>query len=185
MNKKQLDKYSKLLIKIGVNLQKGEMLVISAPILAQDLVRSAVKQAYKCGASNVDVLWSDDEILKLGYRYRSKKNLADVPEWITMQREHYIDKKVCYLAISASDPEVFKGINSEKLAISRRANGKALKKFREHTSSNKIRWAIASYPNKAWAKKMFPDMPSNLGVKRLWEYISKTVRLDTEDPILA
>ncbi len=185
MNKKQLDKYSELLIKIGVNLQKGEMLVISAPILAQDLVRSAVKQAYKCGASNVDVLWSDDEILKLGYRYRSKKNLADVPEWITMQREHYIDKKVCYLAISASDPEVFKGINSEKLAISRRANGKALKKFREHTSSNKIRWAIASYPNKAWAKKMFPDMPSNLGVKRLWEYISKTVRLDTEDPILA
>ena len=185
MNKRQLDKYAELLIKIGVNLQKGETLVISAPVLALDLVRSAVKQAYKCGAADVNVLWTDDEIAKLGYKYRSKKSLAEVPEWVIMQREHFIDKKVCYLAISASDPEVFKGINPEKLAISRRASNKALKKFREYTSSNKIRWAVASYPSKAWAKKMFPNLPSNLAIKKLWDYIAKTVRLDCENPIQA
>ncbi len=185
MDKKLLNKYAELLIKIGVNLQKGEMLVISAPILASDLVKSAVKQAYKSGASQVQVLWNDDEISKMGYRYRSKKSLAEVPDWVVAQREYFIEKRVCYLAISASDPEAFKGISQEKLAISRRANGKALKRFREYTSSNKIRWAIASYPNKAWAKKMFPDLPSNLAVKRLWEYIAKSVRLDEENPIEA
>ena len=183
MNKKQLDKYAELLIKIGVNLQKGEMLVISSPIIAADLVRCAVKQAYKCGASNVNVMWTDDEVAKMGYRYRNKKSLAEVPEWVVAQREYFIEKKICYLGISASDPEAFKGINPEKMAIARRANGKALKKFHDYTSSNKIRWALAAYPNKSWAKKMFPDMPSNLGVKKLWDYIAKTVRLDVDDTI--
>ena len=185
MNKRQLDKYAELLIKIGINLQKGEHLVISSPILASDLVKCAVKQAYKCGASNVTVLWNDDEIAKLGYKYRSKKSLAEIPEWAIMQREYFIDKKICYLGISASDPEAFKGIKPEKLAISRRASGLAFKKFHDYTSSNKIRWALGAYPNKAWAKKMFPDLPSNLAIKKLWDYIAKTVRLDEDDPIKA
>ena len=125
MNNTQLNKYAELLIKVGVNLQKGEMLVISSPIGAIDLVRKVVKTAYKYGASNVDVLWNDSEILKAGYKYRTVESLAEVPEWVVAQREHYIDKKVCYLAISSSDPEAFKGVNPDKMAISRRASGKA------------------------------------------------------------
>ena len=185
MNKKDLEKYAKLLVEIGVNLQKGEMLVVSAPVSTAELVRAIVKHAYKCGASNVNVLWSDDEITRLGYKYRTKKSLAEVPDWLVMQREHFIDKKVCYIGISSSDPEALKGIKPEKLAISRRASGKALKKFHDYTSSNKIRWALGAYPNRAWAKKMFPELPSNVGEKKLWEYIKTSVRLDTEDPVLA
>lgn len=185
MNNTQLIKYAELLIKVGVNLQKGEMLVVSAPVGAVDLVRKVVKTAYKCGASSVDVLWNDSEISKVGFKYRSKKSLAEVPDWVVAQREHYIDKKICYLAISSSDPEAFKGVNPEKMAISRRASGKALKKFHDYTSSNKIRWAIGAYPNRAWAKKMFPDLKSNVAEKKLWDYIAKSVRLDCEDPILA
>lgn len=185
MTKRELEKYAELLIKVGVNLQKGEMLVISAPVISADLVRATVKQAYKYGASNVNVLWNDDEIAKMGYKYRTKKSLAEVPEWVVAQREHFIDKKVAYIGISSSDPEALKGIKPEKLAISRRASSKALKKFHDYTSSNKIRWALGAYPNRAWAKKMFPDLPSNVGVKKLWEYIKKSVRLDQENPLKA
>ena len=185
MNKRDLEKYAELLIKTGVNLQKGEMLVISAPVLAADLVRATVKQAYKIGACNVNVLWNDDAISKMGYKYRSKKQLAEVPDWIVAQREYFIDKKIAYLVIISDDPENLKGIKPEKIAIARRATGKALKKFREYTSSNKIRWSIGAYPNKAWAKKMFPELPSNIGLIKLWDYIKKTVRLDEENPVLA
>ena len=185
MNKRDLEKYAELLIKTGVNLQKGEMLVISAPVLAADLVRATVKQAYKIGACNVNVLWNDDAISKMGYKYRSKKQLAEVPDWIVAQREYFIDKMIDYLVIISDDPENLKGIKPEKIAIARRATGKALKKFREYTSSNKIRWSIGAYPNKAWAKKMFPELPSNIGLIKLWDYIKKTVRLDEENPVLA
>ncbi len=184
MTKKQLNLYAELLVKIGVNLQKSEMLVISAPISAVDLVKATVKCAYKHGAENVNVLWNDDEISKLGYKYRSKKSLAEVPKWIVEQREYFIDKKIVYLGISSNDPEALKGINPEKLAISRRASGKALKKFHDYTSSNKIRWALGAYPNKAWAKKMFPNLSPKQAMDKLWEYIMKSVRLDTENPVL-
>ena len=183
MTKKQLNSYAELLVKIGVNLQKGEMLVISAPISTADLVKCAVKCAYKVGASNVQVLWNDDEITKLGYKYRSKKSLAEVPNWVVEQREYFIDKKIAYLGISSSDPEALKGINPEKLAISRRSSGKALKKFHDYTSSNKIRWALGAYPNVAWAKKMFPELSKKQAMDKLWEYIMKTVRLDCENPV--
>jgi len=183
MLKTDIKKYAELMIKTGVNLQKGQMLVISAPVIALDLVRETVKQAYKCGASNVNVLWNDEIVSKYGYKYRTKKQLSEVPDWIVQQREHYIEKQIAYLVIISDDPENLKGINPDKIATARRANGKALKKFREYTSSNKIRWSIAAYPNKVWAKKMFPNLPSNLAEKKQWEYIKKTVRLDCDDPI--
>lgn len=183
MVKSDIKKYAELLIKTGVNLQKGEMLVISAPVNAVELVRETTKQAYKNGASNVNVLWNDEVVTKMGYKYRTKKQLAEVPDWIVQQREYFIDKKIAYLVIISDDPENLKGINPEKIAISRRATGKALKKFREYTGSNKIRWSIAAYPNKSWAKKMFPQLPANLALKKQWEYIAKTVRLDYDNPI--
>ncbi|MBE5742993.1 MAG: aminopeptidase [Clostridiales bacterium] len=183
MVKSDLKKYAELLIKTGVNLQKGEMLVITAPINAVELVRETTKFAYKMGASNVNVLWNDEVVTKYGYKYRSKKQLSEVPEWIVAQREYFIEKKIAYLVIISDDPENLKGINPEKIATARRASGKALKKFREYTGSNKIRWSIGAYPNKAWAKKMFPNLPSNLAVKKQWEYIAKTVRLDYDNPV--
>ncbi len=185
MNKKTLTAYAELLVKKGVNLQKGEMLVISAPVNSSDLVVEAVKAAYKAGARNVEVKWSDERITKLGLKYRSKKQLAIVPRWMVDQSEYYIENKVAYLVIISDDPEAFKSINPEKTAILRRATGKALKNFRDHTGSNKIRWPLAAYPNKKWAKKMFPDLSSDKAVRKLWEYVGKTVRLDREDPVAA
>ncbi|HBF86061.1 MAG TPA: aminopeptidase, partial [Clostridiales bacterium] len=185
MNKKTLTAYAELLVKKGVNLQKGEMLVISAPVNSSDLVVEAVKAAYKAGARNVEVKWSDERITKLGLKYRSKKQLAIVPRWMVDQSEYYIENKVAYLVIISDDPEAFKSINPEKTAILRRATGKALKNFRDHTGSNKKRWSLAAYPNKKWAKKMFPDLSSDKAVRKLWEYVGKTVRLDREDPVAA
>ena len=185
MNNTQLNKYAELLVKVGVNLQKGERLVVSSPVSAADLTRKVVKVAYKYGASCVEVLWNDNEISKQGYKHRSKKSLAEVPEWVADQWKYYIDEKICYLKISSSDPEAFKGVNPEKMAISRRASGRAMRCFHDYTSSNKIRWAIGAYPNRAWAKKMFPDLKANIAEKKLWDYIVKSVRLDCEDPILA
>ena len=185
MDNKTLDKYARLAIKIGVNLQKGEMLVVNAPVSAQKFVEKVVKQAYREGARNVEVQWTDETIGKLNYKYRSKKELANVPEWVRVRSDYYIDEKIAYLNIFSEDPEGLKGVNLEKVAIARRARGKALQRFRDYTGSNKLRWCILAYPNKAWAKKMFPTLSVSAAIEKQWQYIAKTVRLDTEDPIAA
>lgn len=185
MDNKSLLKYAELAIKVGVNLRKGEMLVVNAPVSAQKFVEIVVKQAYKAGARNVEVQWTDEIVSRLNYKYRSKKELSKVPEWVKVRSDSYIDEKIAYLNVFSEDPECLKGINPEKVAVFRRARGKALEKFRDYTGSNKLRWCIIAYPNKAWAKKMFPLLNANEALKKQWEYIKKTVRLDYDNPIEA
>lgn len=179
MTKKIINDYAELLVKVGVNLQKKEKLVVSAPVLAADLVRAIVKSAYKHGAREVEVLWNDQEVLKLGLKYRTEKNLSVVPDWAKAQRDAFIDEKICYIAISSDDPEAMKNISPKKLSASRRAKRKAFQKFSEYTSSNKIRWVLGAYPNKAWAKKVYPDDTPAVALKKLWQAIVSCVRLDT------
>ena len=185
MKAKVLSTYADLIIKTGVNLQKGEMLVINAPIDSRELVEKVVKSAYRAGARNVEVQWLDDKIAKLNYKCRSKKELTKIPEWVVKQKDYYIDEKIAYLRILADNPESLKGVNPQKVAAARRASGKALAKFRDYTGSNKLRWCIAAYPQKEWAKKMFPELTPSAAVKKQWEYIAETMRLNCDDPIKA
>ena len=185
MKKKEIAAYAELLVKKGVNLQKGEMLVISSPVEAAELAVAAVKAAYKAGARNVEVKWMNEEVTRLSLKHRSKKQLAVVPDWMVAQSEYYIENKIAYLGIICDDPEAFAGIDPSKTAILRRATGTALKNFREHTASNRLRWTIAAYPNEKWAKKVFPELSRKQATAKLWDYIAKTVRLDTEDPVRA
>ena len=185
MTKKIITNYADLLIKVGVNLQKKEKLVISAPVIAADLVREIANKAYKNGAREVEVLWNDESLLRLDYKYRSMKSLAAVPEWGKLQRDGFIEDRVCYIVIASHDPEALKKVKTEKIATARRAKNLAFAKFRDYTSSNKIRWTIAAYPNKAWAKKVFPQDSSSAAMKKLWNAIIASVRLDADSPMKA
>ncbi len=185
MNKTDLKKYADLLVRVGVNLQKGQPLVVSAPIEAADLAREIVKSAYKNQASDVLVLWGDDETAKYDYKYRTIESLSKVPSWQKEQREDFIERKAAYIAVASDDPEVFKGCDTKKIAAARRARNVAFAKFRDYTASNKIRWTIAAYPNKKWAKKVFPNDSVGVAYDKLWKSIKATARLDRKNPIAA
>lgn len=179
MTKKIINDYAELLVRVGVNLQKKEKLVVSAPVLAADLVRAVVKSAYKNGAREVEVMWNDREISKLGLKYRTEKSLSVIPDWAKAQREAFIEEKICYISIISDDPEAMKNISPKKLSVSRRARNKAFLKFFEYTSSNKIRWTLGVYPNKSWAKKVYPEDVPSVALKKLWQSVISCVRLDT------
>lgn len=178
MNTNTIKNYAELLVRVGVNLQKGEKLVVSAPVIAADLTRAIVKCAYKNGAREVEVLWKDQEIEKLGLKNRTVKSLSVVPDWAKAQRESYIEEKICYIVIVSDNPDAMKSVSSKKISAAGKARRKAFQKFSDYTSSNKIRWTLAAYPNKAWAKKVYPDCSTSVALKKLWEAIISCVRLD-------
>ena len=68
-NKRNLQKYAELAIKVGVNIQPNQTLLIRTPIECADFVRYAVKCAYENGARNVYVEWSDEECSLARYLY--------------------------------------------------------------------------------------------------------------------
>ncbi len=185
MNKTILKNYAELIVKKGLNLQKGEPLYINAPIHTAELVEIVTEKAYKCGAKKVTVFWSNEKIAKLKYKHESVKQLEEVPDWVARSRNVIVEEGGVYLGILSENPMAFAGVNPTKIAKARRAMGKAIRPMRDATGSNRIRWCLVAYPEKNWAKKMFPDFPQNKALAKQWEYILKTMRLDQEDPFAA
>ncbi len=180
---KKLAKYAELVIKQGVNLQKNEPAVISAPIEAADFVREIVKQAYENGASNVTVMWRDDQVGKLRYTYESEEQLTNIPQWQIDSRNHIVDTHAVYINVISEHPDLLKDIEPNKIALTARATNKAMHRFRESTGCNNTRWVIVAYPNVDWAKKMFPELSDKAALEKMWKYLHKTMRLDKADSL--
>ncbi len=180
---KILERYSDLIIKIGVNLQKGQGLEISCPVEKSDFAVALSKAGYKAGASIVRVRWQNQEIDKLSYKYADIDALTDIPKWLVDSKNYLVEKNFCYVAVSADDPEAFKSVPSEKLFAVSKAKAKALKKFSDNMMANAIRWCVVSVPTSKWAKKVFPNEKSP--IKALSDQIELCMRLNQTDPINA
>ena len=178
---KTLEKYSDLIIKIGVNLQKGQGLEISCPVEKSTFALALTKAAYKAGASIVRVRWQNEEIDKLSYKYADINALTDIPKWLVDSKNYLVEKGFCYVAVSADDPEAFKSVPSDRLFAVSKAKAKALKKFSDNMMANAIRWCVVSVPTQKWAKKVFP-LEKN-PVEALSKQIELSMRLNEDNPV--
>lgn len=177
----KLQKYADMVAKIGVNTQKGQIVLINCPIECADFGRMITESAYKLGAKEVVIFWNDEKFSKIKYTYSPIEVFEEVPEWVALSRNSYAGKKVAYVSISVSDPELFVGVDSAKLAAYTRASHKAMKPWNDNFDSGDIAWCVISVPTVAWAKKVFPDCSEQEAVERLWETIFKAVRVDKPD----
>jgi aminopeptidase len=185
MDTKILEKYAMLLVKTGVNIQKGQILVILSPIEAASFTRIISEIAYKEGAKDVQILWKDELSTKIKYLNAPDEVFEEYPNW---QKEFYISYArggAAFLNIFATDPELLKEVNSERVAKYHKVTNIALKEYRDRTMTNQNAWCIASIPTVDWAKKVYPDLSQEEAIKKLWDAILKTVRVDREDPVAA
>lgn len=180
-----LKKYAELIIKVGVNLQKGEELVINAGVDSAFFVRHVAEKAYEAGAKCVTVFWSDEKLSRMKLINEDLSILTDIPKWLIESRDYIVDKKATYVAILAEDPEIYEGIAPDKIAATTKARRQAYKRFYEASMSNEIRWNLVAIPNLAWAKKISPDLKDDAAIRYLWSLIFKTMRLDKADSIKA
>ena len=183
MKKTVLREYAKLIVRRGVNVQKGQDVLIYAGLDQPEFVAMVVEEAYKAKARKVSVEWSYQPLEKLHYRYRSLKTLGTVEQWEQEKQELQCQLLPCRIYLESDDPDGLKGVNQEKMAKARQMQYPILKPYRERRE-NKDQWCIAAVPGAAWAKKVFPGLRTSTAVEKLWEAILTTSRV-TEDPIEA
>ena len=180
----KLKKYARLLIETGLNLQKGQTLVISAPVDCASFVRLCASAAYDLGCREVVTRWVDDFLTREKYLRGDSAIFDEVPEWLSRFHNDYSEGGAAWLSIHASDPEALKGVDPERIRRSSIASGKALEPFRRRQMTNFFPWCVASVPTLAWAEKVFPDLKGEAAMNALWEAILKAVRVTDEgDPI--
>jgi aminopeptidase len=181
----KLEKYAELAVKVGVNVQKGQTLVVYATLDAAELVRLVVKKAYETGAHDVIVNWNDDAVSRAKYELAADEVFTQYPVWQAKEREDLVEKGAAFMSIVSSSPDLLKGINPERIANFYKAAGKALEKYRQATQSDKVSWSVIAAASPAWAAKVFPDEPADTQVTKLWEAIFNATRVDTENPVEA
>ncbi|WP_147533539.1 aminopeptidase [Bacillus marasmi] len=180
-----LEKYAELAVKVGVNLQQNQTLVITATTESLELARLIVKKAYENGAANVIVNWHDDIVSKLKYDLAPDESFHEYPKWRAKEAEELAENGAAFMSIVSSSPDLLKGVNPERIANFQKATGKALKEYRKYILTDKVSWTVIAGASDAWAAKVFPDEPAETRVQKLWDAIFKATRVDNADPVEA
>jgi aminopeptidase len=180
-----MEKYARLVIQVGINLQEGQTLVVSSPIECATFARLLQVEAYRCGGREVVMRWIDEKSARITYDMAPDAIFDEYPEWSKSFFNGYTDSDAAFLTIMASDPELMKDVDPKRISRQNKARATALEHYRSRTMSNRNTWCVASAPSAAWAMKVFPGKTDAEAVRALWKAIYTAVRVDTPDPVLA
>lgn len=183
MKKTILQKYANLLAVKGVNVQKGQDVLVVASLDQPEFVAMVTEALYKAGARKVYIDWDYQPLSKLHVKYQSIKTLSTVDRLALEKIKWRSEDLPAHLYLVSDDPDGLKGINIDKMVKAQQAKMKIIKPYRDAMES-KYQWCIAAVPGKKWAKKVFPELKVNQAVEKLWESILTASRV-VDDPIAA
>lgn len=185
MKKKLIAKFAKLVVVTGVNVQKGQPVIVRGNVAQHDFVEMVVEECYKAGAKWVRVDWIDQALTKLDYNYQSLEELSTVSAWKEAQLQQMVDELPAAIHIYGQDPNGLRGIDMGKMQKARQITYPITRKYSD-ALENRQQWCIVSVPSPEWAAMVFPDLPVDEAVEKLWEAILMTVRItEDNDPIKA
>lgn len=189
----KLDLFAQLIVKIGINIQPGQKLVVNGknftrgvPLEAAPLMRRVVHHAYKADASYVDVIWDDPELTVERLKHAPKDSYEEFPTWRTRAMEEYLKAGNALLTIYGNDPDRYAAYDTDILGVLQRTMEKHLQPAMEQLMLNTFNWCLVAIPVPGWATKLFPKAKSSEeAVDLLWEKIFSLCRLDQKDPVKA
>ncbi|MCP8617376.1 aminopeptidase [Salirhabdus salicampi] len=184
-SQEQLKKYASLAIRIGVNIQKGQPLLINAPIEGAEFVHYVVEEAYNAGAENVQVEWNDEVLTRMKFMKEPLHVLESFPEWKVQRLTEHVNKGGAVITIYSPNPELLQGVDPAKFSAANKASGEALKDYRNAMMTDTVQWSIIGIPTTNWAKKVYPNVDVEEAKQQMWEQIFHITRVDQEDPIQA
>ena len=184
VSEKMYDKLALLAIKKGVNLQKGQPLVIRANLRDKDFIKKIVKIAYENGAKSVSIDWRDEDLSRWNYEYKSIETLSEVPDWMHDKTKWEQDSKACYLSVASDMPGALKDVDSDKLNAYQQAYYGKMADLMAYTMNNEGQWCILGVPSVEWARVVFPDLSDEEAFEKLGDAIFAVTRVSEDnDPI--
>ncbi|WP_250856170.1 aminopeptidase [Enterococcus faecalis] len=181
-----LKKYARLIAETGVNVQDNHTVVLQISVNQAPLARLITEEAYRLGAAEVIVQWSDETIQREFLAHAATDRIENVPQYKIDQTDDWIAKGAIRISVVSSNPDALAGVDAQRVAAFQAANGKALVNLRKATQANKVSWTVVAAASEGWAAKVFPELAtSEEQVDALWNEIFKTTRIYEENPVIA
>jgi aminopeptidase len=181
----KLDRLAETAIKVGLRLQPGQDLFLTAPVAALPLARRIVAEAYKAGAGLVTPILSDEEMTLARFRFAADASFDRAPGWLYEGVGKAFAANTARLAIVGEDPMLLAHEDPAKVARTSKANSIAYQPALEKIAGFDINWNIVAYPTQSWAKRVFAEDEDEVAVGRLAEAIFSASRVDNDDPVAA
>ncbi|GGN98841.1 aminopeptidase [Saccharibacillus kuerlensis] len=179
----KLEQYAELVVKVGVNIQKGQVLHLQSPIEAAEFARLVIQKAYEAGAKYVEVEWEDEASTRLRYEYAAEDTFDYYPAFKAEALEKLAEGGGAVMHIKVPDPELYRGIESSRVARATKAAAAARKGYQHYVRSNKLSWCLIKAPTRAWANKVFADLPENERIDAMWDTIFQMNRVGEGDAV--
>ena len=161
-------------------LANGGASLESAP-----LARAIAAAAYKAGSPLVETIYGDEVQQSLRFTHALRDSFGNFSSWLPKALSEHVAGGHAVLSISANDPDLLHGQPAERVSAVLQATAREMRPFREQVSRNDTNWAIVAAASTAWAEKIFPGVPADEAVSRLWDAIGRMCRLDAPDPVAA
>ena len=179
----RLARYAELLVKVGVNLPQGGKLQVGGPLDAAPLLREIARAAYRAGALHVNVRIVDPQQALALYEDGSDEAVAYLPEWATEEDQRMVEEGYAFLTIAGTNPKLLANVNPERVAQRSKLQAQAGKAVSEAISGFQVNWCVAAMSTPAWASTVYPDLPQEEAVSKLWDDIFTVTRADQLDPV--
>ncbi len=187
MNQKFLQLYADFIVKVGVHVRPRQTMILRCPVTMPDFAHACVRSAYEAGAKNVVVRWEDEQLTRLQMELAQEQDLCELKPYELRSYLDYAEDPdgCCTLAIHAADPEALAGLDAGKINRVNLARRTFMKPWQEYTMNDRVQWCVAAVPAPGWAAKVFPDLPQDEAVEKLWQVIFDVCRVSTGDPVTA
>jgi aminopeptidase len=184
--------YGELAVKVGLNLRAGQRLLIIGPLAsggvsleAAPLVRNIVASAYRAGAALVEVIWGDEALQLVRFKHAPRDSFGEFSTWLPKALFEHAEAGHAVLSVYANDPDQLKDESTDLVGAVQQAVSRSVRPFRELISRNQINWTVVAAAGAGWAARVFPQLPRDQQVPRLWDAIGALCRLDRPDPVAA
>jgi aminopeptidase len=185
IDQKKLDRLAEVAVKVGLRLEPGQDLFLTAPVAALPLVRLIAKHAYAAGAGLITPILADEEVTLARYRFAPDLSFDRAPAWLYDGVAKAFSANTARLAIIGDNPMLLSGEDPAKVVRANKANSVAYKPALEKIAGFDINWNIIAYPGLSWAREVFPAEPEDVAVAKLADAIFSASRVDGDDPVAA
>lgn len=190
-HQEMLAKYAEAIVKVGLNIRAGQRLIITlmatrgVPHQFAPLVHEITKAAYGVGAKYVEVIWADEEMMRIRAQYAPRDSFDEYPNHTIDAIMNMINNGDALLSIAGSNPDLLGGLDPEIVGLMQSKHLQVASKVSEKVTTNAINWCVVAAAGEGWAMKIFPDLPVEEAKEKLWKAIFESTRIDQPDPIEA
>ncbi|MDD2592060.1 MAG: aminopeptidase [Erysipelotrichaceae bacterium] len=185
MDQLRKEKFAQMLIKVGVNLQPGQYLILQTIPEGLELAQEVAKEAFKAKAKDVIMIINDPITDHIRGLNADVDTLRSVPDHKLEQLDYYLRQDAVQLSLMGSYPTLNNDVDTNKLIAISQAGNDVRNVVRKYIHKNVLQWTGSVVATQDWANAVYPELSDVDAFKALEDDLCKMVRVDDHSDVIA